>query len=495
MKKKTMIKIILKLIIQFNSLNKKWLSFFIVISILTTNLLIYKASFETVFSNEQKRMGTSGFSHDLAQHFTYFHYYKNLFPLSSLDTNFVFSEEGANNMINNKGEDLIMEFQHWSRLGENARIFAYLPDSIINGSPENPSIRLFNVLIFTLALIICFLGFANINKHLLGVIIVVIVMLTPYYRYEVFQNENVFGLLMSLFLIILGLNVKFLFKKFKAFYYPLILSVVSGILIGTFSEIRGEVAIVLVAAILTYVMSKLNYKNKIILIVLVIVSFSSSKKFIHNYFDYKFQESYALVENNKGHVYDGGRILSHKFWHPVYCGLGDFDEEKGYEWNDKVAYVYAIPFLEKKLGRKVKYTNNFYLDEYYDEDEIYYIKFDELAEYDQVLKDKVLSDIQSDPLWYVEIFFKRILRILSETLPFHQIGWLALPFVAFLFYQKKWGYIKLIVISLPLSFTPLFIYSGGFSTYNSVYSIIVLAIFLMMLLKFVINKIYNFLLH
>ena len=71
-----------------------------------------------------------------------------------------------------------------------------------------------------------------------------------------------------------------------------------------------------------------------------------TKSSVKNYFDNNFNETYSLVKKNNGHVYDGGRISGHMLWHPIFCGLGDFDKKYGYKWNDRLAYEYAIPVLK-----------------------------------------------------------------------------------------------------------------------------------------------------
>lgn len=473
-----------KAILFFKTLNKLKVRVLIVCLIFISTSVIYEFSFHTKFPTFQKRKDASGFSINKAKHFSYFHYYNNLFPLATLDTNLIYSKDGANYLINNRGENLIMEYEHWSRLGENARIFAFLPNSIIRGSPKKPSIKLFNHLVFTLCLIMCFLGFSYANKNTLGILLVFLTLITPYFWHEVYQSQNIFGILIPLFLGLIGLNSYFLFYP-KTRVIPFILTpLLSGILIGFFSEIRGEIIILFGSLLLIYILGKnIKLAYKTIAIITLALSLFGTKKSIVSYFDYKFKEAYSIVKSKGGHVYDGNRINAHKFWHPIFCGLGDFDDKYNYKWNDRVAYKYAIPILKTKYGMNITYSGKLHLDEFYDDANVYYKKFDEIDEYEEVVKNKVLKDIKNDPIWYISILIKRINRVLIETLPFHWIGWLSLPFIFLLFKQKKWSYLKLIFIGLPLSFTPIFIYSGGFSTHNTVIGIIIIALIINLLLK------------
>jgi len=111
------------------------------------------------------------------------------------------------------GKDLIMEYTHWSRLGENARILAFLPDAYLAGSPENPSVRLFNTLVFISGLMLLFWGFWRIKKPIFGLLLVMLINCTPFFLYEIFSNQNIFGVLAAVFFMILGINLPLLFSK------------------------------------------------------------------------------------------------------------------------------------------------------------------------------------------------------------------------------------------------------------------------------------------
>lgn len=456
-----------------------------IFSIIALNIVIYNVSNNSTISNIQSRKDASGFSINRAKQFIYFYYYTGNFPLATLcEEELKFSEKEAINHINENGKCLIMEYQHWSRLGENARIFAFMPNALLNNSPENASLKLFNSIIFVSSLLVLFLGFRRINFAIIGSILVLILNSTPFFLYEVYQNQNIFALLGSTFFIILGLNIQILFKENNSFFKTLMFGVFSSLLIAFFTEIRNEVSIVFLSFLLIYLLStKLNYKRKIIFSIIFIFIFIQTRQFIQKYFNSKFNETEELVSNNKGHVYEGKRISGHKIWHPIFCGLGDFDTKYGYKWNDKVAYKYAVPILNKEYDYDFTYIDEYYTNKFYDKDSIYYIKYDEINEYEEIVKKKVISDILNDPFWYMNIIIKRVLKIMSTTLPIPYMGWFLLAMIVFLLYNRKWVYFKLLFLSLPLSATSLVIYSGKGSTYNSVFGYMVIAIVLMMLLE------------
>ena len=123
----------------FLSLKNKFLILFI--------FIVFVISWQSLFilnrgvaSADYGRKDASGFSHNFAKHFTYFYYYLGLFPVATTYQPLNYSLEGAKNNLEQHGDSLLMEWGHWSRLGENTRIMLYLPDAWINGSPENPSI-------------------------------------------------------------------------------------------------------------------------------------------------------------------------------------------------------------------------------------------------------------------------------------------------------------------------------------------------------------------
>ncbi|MEY2828304.1 MAG: hypothetical protein RIQ33_162 [Bacteroidota bacterium] len=425
----------------------------------------------------QCRKGTTGLAYDKAHQFVYFFYYTNYFPLTTNHHPLQYSKQAAVNEITNHGNELMNEYKYWARLGENGRIFTFLPNAILANSAQKPSVKLFNALFFVIALMILYIGFYKINQPLLGFIIVLLINYCPYFIFEIYCNKNIFGLLGSTFFIILGLNLTTLYGIEKRLKKQILFALISSIIIGFNVEIRNEISIVLASLLLIILFSiELNLLRKTLLITIILVSFFATKNSIEFYFTKKINESYQLVKTKKGHLYTGPYISGHQFWHPMVCGLGDFDTKYGFKWDDRVAYNYAMPILQKKYKLPLHYSNKFVLDDCYDNEKFYHKKFDEIPEYEETMKEKILSTVKSDPLWYFEILLKRILSTLSITLPFPFIGWLIFPVAYYLYRRSKWDYCKLIIISLPLSFTPIIIFSGAYTTYNGVFGFILISL-------------------
>ncbi|MEW7280016.1 hypothetical protein ABW636_15590 [Aquimarina sp. 2201CG1-2-11] len=462
----------------------------VVVLIILVNTLVYVKSNSEPFVSSQVRADAAGFSPDKAYKFAYFYFYTGQFPLATLNTDLTYSEEGAKHEITTRGKDLIMEYLHWSRLGESARIWAYLPNAYLRGSSEQPSIKLFNSIWFVIGLVILFWGFWQIEKPLFGLGLVILINCTPFFLYEVYSHENIFGLMGTVFCMILGLNIKVLFVKSLDYFSLGLMAAVSGGLIGLFSEFRNEISVVIVSLLLLYVLSKqIKVIPKIVYVLVIVFSFTSTKGFIRNYFNLKFEKTSQLVSLNKGHVYNGAKISGHNFWHPMFCGLGDFDTKYGYEWNDIKAYDYAIPILNRKYKMGISYSRKYHTDDYYDDAKLYYKKPEELPHYEEVVKEKVLSDIKNDPVWYIEIIVKRIFRTLTRTIPISYVGLLLLPLVYILMRRKQWNWIKVIVISLPLSATSIIVHSGRGTTYNSVFVYFVIMISVLLIYeKYIVKR-------
>jgi hypothetical protein len=121
------------------------------------------------------------------------------------------------------------------------------------------------------------------------------------------------------------------------------------------------------------------------------------------YFDRKFEQATRVVAAAGGRTYHGPRDRYHTFWHPLWCGLGDFGEKHGYEWRDKAAARYAAPIVRDRyraLGKEPDWP---------------YLFWDPV--YNEVLAEKIRYDITHDPIWYLEVLALRIGRVFTWTTP------------------------------------------------------------------------------
>ena len=455
--------------------------------IIASNVYLYWASEKEPFKpGVQARRDAVGLSYDKAHRFVYFYYYGAYFPLATQRKNLSYNLDSAKAEINERGDKLIMEYMHWSRLGESARIWAFMPDALVRGSPEQPSVKLFNSIVFVFSMLLLFMGFWRQKWAFFGLLLVLFINTTPYFWYEVYSRENLFSLLASGFFICLGLNVSVLNVGRKLIFKHFLLAGCSGLILGLLSEFRNELSILILALWLIYLLGRnTSIQRKALFLVVITLFYAGAKKTIRSYFEAKFQESYSLVVKAGGHPYTGERISGHKTWHAVYCGLGDFDTKYGHKWDDRLAYKYAVPILNERYKLGIKYSGRYHTDNYYDKARLYYIKFDEIEEYESIIKEKVLMEISSDPLWFGGILLKRIAKVLTVTIPFHNVGWIIFLLLPMLFIFRRWLFIKLLVISLPLSATPIIVYSGRGATYNSLFAYFVIVISVLFLLELI----------
>lgn len=449
-------------------------------------------------SSQYSRNCVTGFNHYWGQKFFYFYYYLDYFPLTTSIEKLEYSRLGAENQLKEHGDSLLMEWNHWSRYGEPNRINMYLPNAWKTGSAENPSIKLTNLIVLFSSLIFLFFAFFIIGYPLLGAMIILILGSNPFILYEHYNNENILGLIVSITILILAFNYLFFSNEKKKLFHYLIPPLISGIIIGFFSTVRSEIISVVACTILIYCFaSKVNWKIKLGLITILILSFFLTQILITKHFENKFQETKLMVKKHDGVPFDGMRVNTHPFWHPVFVGLGDFDTKYGFKLHDTVAYKYALPILKEKYHLSFHMKGKYTLQEYYDDKNKYYKKLEEYPQYEAVMKDKVISTIKSDPLWYLNILAKRINLVFADTSPIQiKIGHHAfslsilnlffIPVLLLLIWLRQWFYVRLLVFSLPLAASSIIMFATENSTFNSIFHLIFAGIVLSWLIELVL---------
>ena len=469
---------------------KKWY-FAGLLSIILVVAALYIYSDKKDFRLEpQSRQDASGLDYPYARSFVYFYYYTGHFPLSTLRTGAAYSKSSAIEEIEVNGRDLVMESGHWSRLGEHARIWAFMPDAWLRGSPKNPSVKTFNALLFCLGLFSLFHGLFRMGHIRLAFLLPGMVLCLPFFHYEVFSRQNLFGLQGSVFMLVMGLILPWCVAKKNKWMIHFLLLLVVGFIIGIAAEMRNENIILLMACCVMILLGhEENIQKRLLYCGLLLLFTVGTRNGIQSYFQKKFDQTKILVAQKKGHVYTGKRIRGHQFWHPVFCGLGDFDRKYGYAWKDQVAYQFAIPILRDRYQISYPYhPDSLHFQAWYDSARLYYIKFDEIEAYEKIMKEKVLHDIQKDPGWYFNILQKRIFRILHDCLPFSNAGFLFFPAIALLYIRKQRQYLALLLASSLPCAVPLLIHSGLGATLNPLYGVVSLAMLIDFLAPYLIQK-------
>lgn len=477
-------------------LGKRTIRFWLGLVILLTWLITFTGN-SNLDINPVGRGGTTGFNHLWGQEFIYFYHHLGLFPLTTTEEK-VDNKEDAQRIIDESPSSLRMEHMHWARFGESARIYLYYPHVWFSGGTSDPDIRDFNRIFWILAVLGLYISLFWAGSEILAFVLALLFTCSPFLIYEIQVNQNVFGLMACL--AILCSAIFFPLMKYKINWLRAVTLVMfSGIIMGFFYHVRAETLPLLgtMFLVLVFIPGYAIWRRGVLLLILI-GSFVSVRVSFENYFDSKFEETTKVVDEAGGPVFSGGRTVVHPFWHPFYCGLGDFDTKYGYRWQDTIAYAYAMPILRERSGDALPWPGETIhaMGEYYDADSLYYKKPETVEGYDDVIKAKVLGDIKSDPLWYAGIILQRIhmffwdvspieMRVWNFSIPIPFTGYVAIILAAWLVYRRHWWRLKLLIFTLPLATSSILIYSGEHNTYMSLYHMVTLAILIELFIKFV----------
>lgn len=397
--------------------------------------------------------------------------------------------------LKRNSKSLVNEIHEAYRSGDRGKIYLLWFDSLFRKSPLEAGYRYPGFLLFTVSLIVYFLGFSFSGKTGFASACVLLIGSNGFQLFEVYGNNNIFFVPISILLLVLGLNARWIVGKVEALGIKEVLAILSsGVVIGFSRHVRGEAAVLIVPlALLFGFYLKIPINKRILCVILFLSSFIGAQKGLEYRFRSSFVTAKNYVRNHGGHPYEGNMYNYHKIWHPIFCGLGDYGEDKGYKWDDLVAYRYALPQMRRILGdpdlwKSFSPENNpagvlssYYTDTYYDSAKIYRMKLEDLPVYEQVLKNKVIADIKEDPVWYLTILWKRIRYYFDRTtgldlslfgksmhFEFKMLGWMILISVILGLLLRDGMYLKLTLISMCLAAPGILIYSGGNIRYYSI---------------------------
>jgi glycosyltransferase involved in cell wall biosynthesis len=424
--------------------------------------------------------------------FAYFLYYLHVFPIATEIGRLDYSQQGAERLVREHGDTLVMEVGHTIRGGDLLRTYLYLPSAWFSGV-ENASVRPFHAAVFVLALLSLFLALWWVRQPVLAVVLPLLVGSHPTQLYEVYRHENVFGWPMTIAILILALHIPLFFSRRAARSYLWLCVGVTALILGTIKEVRTEAAIAGSGAMLAYLAAgHIAWRRRLLACGLLALSVLAVNAAWRQYFTNRWQEARTLVSRAGGHVYNGPRSAHHALWHPIWCGLGDFGGDRGYVWLDQAAHAYATPILETHFGLELPRLRDpgdqVYRDAFWDAGRKYYKVTSEMPHYEDALRGKVLGDIRAAPFWYLGILAKRTWRVLTETAPVAlQVGdrtyelpggWTALllPLLIVLLAHRRVELITLLLVTLPLSAPAILIYSGKGMTYFALFPQIMVAL-------------------
>jgi len=183
----------------------------------------------------------------------------------------------------------------------------------------------------------------------------------------------------------------------KKITYALVLCVVSGILIATVMFVRStfKFSIFPFALGIFIFGGHISRKKRVLFILVFLVSFLMVKTILQSVI---WTPERVAVNLQKSHL----------FWHPIWSGLGEFDNPHGFGLYDRPARAYA-----EKVNPKVKFGS---------------------PEYEKILKNHILQTIRDHPLWLLKVQLKKIWTLGSHWFEFLPFGSRNTPALSFFFF-------------------------------------------------------------
>lgn len=410
--------------------------------------------------------------------FFYFYKYLDLFPMATEigPEQLQDSKAAAEAVVVEHPETLVMDINHAIRAGDLGKIFLFLPSGWF-GSVKNPTVHWLTAPLFMFSLMFLFYRFWADRKTKFGFFIVLALGSTTFMSYETYRNENIFSIPVSIALLLMGLHFNLLKLRKESLFKVTLLALFSGVLLGVLHHVRIENVLIALSLLVLYLFNKQQrWFVNLLVTLLFVFSFWEASQRVSHYISHKFTITEEFVKKSGGNVFAGPRHMTHNFWHAIYCGLGDFDWKFNYRWDDRAAAEYAAPILYEKYGIIVpKLINYGVSEEYYDQAHKYYKRPYERPEYGEVIKAKVIGDIEGHPFWYLSILILRGLRALvdsSGVSPFLGLLFgIPIPMLVALIYgirlwrERNWFLLRFIAFPLPLLGVGLLVYSGGGTFY------------------------------
>jgi hypothetical protein len=429
--------------------------------------------------------------------FFYYLYYLNLYPLAPTPMPHVDSHDEAERVLRASPKTFVQDIGSTFRSGDRYRTYLYFVDAWRHHNALTPSLKPTHALAFTIALAVLYTAFWTMRRTGAGALLVVLFGSNPFQLHTIYREENVFSWAGTLLVLALALHLPLIVEKpTRVQRYKWICALLTGALFAAARNVRGEATVLLLAPVAVYLtVSAMKWHLRLGLVFALAVSFQSVTTLSNRYMDYKVNESATTLGRFGGTPFEGPIAHFHEFWHVIFCGLGDFDKTHGYEWNDAQAYRFAAPELSKRNGGIEVQINNAQKRSY-DGGGRYPIYIFEIPHYDEIIREKVIGDIKSEPGWFVHILRLRFTRTMASPVPvgitlwnhsFYLSGglltWGCVPLAIWLAVKKRWPYLKMLLFAVPLTFAPVMIYSGGGMTNYSSFHIVGVWIFAQLLLE------------
>lgn len=446
----------------------------------------WQASFASMApsSFDRSRRVTASVGIQSEPRFFYFLYHLGLYPVATVTPPKIDSHEEAERLLREEPKSLIQEAGLTFASGERGRAYLYFVDALLRHDRIEPTLRPANALAFGLVLLGLFFSFWWIGRPGLGAFLVLLLGSNPFQLDAIHGQDNVFSWGITAMIGLLALHVPLLGSGRKPMKLVLGLALATGLFMALVRMVRSEPMPMLAAPLLVYAtLSQAKLRERLLPIVLALGVFTLAGKLMTWRIEEKLHRAQEAIAAAGGTPYTGPVVHHHEFWHPVFCGLGDFDTTHGYKWDDRVAYAYVLGVAEARAGKSLGLNPNFWAQkDSYDGAGRYPVPFyEKIPDYHEIVRAKVLGDIRREPGWYLGILWKRLRRVLAETTPVSvaagstsfgfTASWLGpacVVLLGFLVVTRRWADVKLLVFATPLSAAALLIYSDrGMTSYSS----------------------------
>lgn len=347
-------------------------------------------------------------------------YYWGLLPAySSLVLNrhrdlSLFNRQEAALILRDHGESLRMEYVRTLRCGERMVKVMKWPLMLIRGTPYKASHHTVISFLFISSLILLTLALCRYAPAPLFIFLPVFLSSSGFLAGSVYYKRVTLGLLPIGVIFAIALFCPLIFGKSVRTGSVIIRALIFSALMVVLVNIRSPAMAAMVSpAIALALYPRFKIWNRLAMIAVLLASFVAFEKLFDYWWNYNYDRTSRILEKVGGTPFKGPRISRMPFWHSIWCGLADFDDQLGYQWRDAQAFRYGLPIL-KERG-------------YFPEEDIMETGYFggiysglypwDIPEYDGIIRARIVSDIRENPGWYADILFRRAKRILLENEP------------------------------------------------------------------------------
>lgn len=397
---------------KINSINK--IISFSVLIILILFLLFYRVGlidFKISTSTDtpiEKRLGTTGYALGHIKDTFDSWYNFDLYPVKKNVGDKISQKINDNEFTQTKNKEVIMRDGSTIFQGEFYRLHYAVPHYLFF---KEVSPRTTNVILSLSSIFLLLLWGLKKNKLIFSSIILFLLILSDFYIYENFINENIFGVGISIFIIFFSIFQ--LFKNNIKVYY-ILWFVFFAITIGFLTNVRTEF-IFLLPSMMILSLFHLRFRIFLASIIILLISFLVTQEILNKNFVKKIENTNYLISQHNGVTYDGPIGKGHTFWHPFWMGLGDniVGQNLGFNWGDKTAYDYVATINPNLFS--LNEIDSHRLIYSYDDFGIYQKKPELIPEYQNTLKKDIFQKFIENKLDFLLIYKNKISNILLRT--------------------------------------------------------------------------------